>query len=194
MIVPAAHRRLRGAVAVLASLGAAIALSACSQSDASQRSAGKGLIEVGSRQDAPADYRPRLLTDGQLGFTDLRGDVVVVNFWASWCAPCREEQPDLNQVHAAYADRGVSFLGVAIKDNHSNAESYVAELGVPYDSLVDADGSYGASFGEVGPSALPATILVDHEGRVAARIFGRTTAEELSSLLDRLLAEQPAAG
>ncbi|MDP9021225.1 MAG: TlpA family protein disulfide reductase [Actinomycetota bacterium] len=193
MIVPTSHRRLRGAVAVLAALAATIALSGCSQSSASQPSAGNGLIDVGSRPEAPTDYRPRLLTDGQLGLADLRGDVVVLNFWASWCAPCREEQPDLNQVHAAYADRGVSFLGVVMKDNRSNAESYVAELGVPYDSLVDADGSYGASFGEVGPSALPATILVDHEGRVAARIFGRTTVEELSSLLDRLLAEQPAA-
>lgn len=137
-----------------------------------------------AREAAPTARVAVLGEDGrELGVPDFAGRWLVVNFWASWCAPCRTEQPELNDAHAALREDGVAFLGVDIQDSEANGLGHVREFEVAYPSLFDPSNAYAAEYRGVGPRAIPSTIVIDPEGRVAARLFGETTAEELTQLL-----------
>lgn len=141
------------------------------------------------RPDAPTDDFPVLGESGEtLSFADFDGDVVVVNFWASWCGPCRSEQPELNALAQEYADEPVSFVGVNVQDDsETNALLHVREYDIPYPSISDPTTVVASRFEGVAPSTLPSTVLVDPQGRVALSIFGETSAVELSQLIDLLL-------
>lgn len=147
------------------------------------------MIPVESRGPAPTDRAPLLGGEGELGLGDLIGEVVVVNFWASWCGPCRAEQPELNQAYAALAGHDVVFLGVAVQDTEPNARAHQREFAIPYKSVFDPASEYAAKYGGVGPTAIPTTIVVDRMGRVAVRIFGRVTEEEVRRVVSELLEE-----
>ena len=111
-----------------------------------------------------------------------------MNFWASWCGPCRREQPELNDVAAEFADRGVSFLGVSVADtSKANALAHEDEFDIPYPSILDLDSSYAANFRGIGRQTLPSTLVVDREGRVVATLIGETVGSELTALLTALL-------
>ena len=144
------------------------------------------------RPPAPVDEAVQVLGEGDgttLSLADLAGEVVVLNFWASWCGPCREEQPELNEAADALGDLPVQFLGVNINDTVPNAQAHVREFGIPYPSLFDPSSGYAAKFGGVGPRSIPTTILIDAEGRVAARLFGLTDFIEVTALAERLAQE-----
>jgi len=144
------------------------------------------------RERAPSDVEVQVLgeEDGTtLSLADHAGEVVVVNFWASWCAPCRVEQPDLNEAAAALDDLPVVFLGVNIDDTVPNALAHAREFDIPYPSLFDPSAAYASRFGAVGPRSIPTTILIDTEGRVAARLFGLTDFIEVTSMAERLAQE-----
>lgn len=126
-----------------------------------------------------------------LSLADLSGEIVVLNFWGSWCGPCREEQPDLNDAADALADLPVQFLGVNVGDSVPNAQAHVREFAIPYPSLFDPSYAYAAEFGGVGPRSIPTTIIIDAQGRVAARLFGLTDRVEVSALVERLAEEIP---
>ena len=144
------------------------------------------------REPAPTERVPVLgEQQRELGVPDFAGDHLVVNFWASWCAPCRTEQPELNQAYEALRDQGVSFLGVDIQDSEANGLGHVREFDVPYPSLFDPSNAYAARYRGVGPRAIPSTIVIDPRGRVAARLFGATTAHELTSIITFLREERP---
>ncbi len=133
------------------------------------------------------DLEGRLLADDRpWSSTAARGSVLVVSYWASWCAPCRAEQPDLTRVARGYAARGVAFLGVNINDDRDSARGYVRELGVPYPSLFDPKAETAPRLGVVG---LPTTFLLDRDGVVGYQRTGKTTAASLSARLDALLAQ-----
>ncbi|TYB48741.1 TlpA family protein disulfide reductase [Actinomadura chibensis] len=121
---------------------------------------------------------------------DLKGKVVVVNFWASWCAPCRGEAPSLEQVYSENKAKGVEFLGVNFKDSKANAQAFERKLKVTYPSLFDADGQVTLAFRAVPPNAIPSTLVLDRQGRVAARIIGSTTYSKLNPLVAKALAEK----
>jgi thiol-disulfide isomerase/thioredoxin len=141
---------------------------------------------VASTRTAPVLGDP----DRQIGVGDFAGDVLVVNFWASWCGPCWREQPDLNRAHDDLADLGVSFLGVNVQDDsEANALAYVRQFGVPYPSLDDPTASYAASYAGVGPRTMPSTVIIDREGRIAAILLGETGYEEVVTLA-RLVADE----
>jgi len=125
--------------------------------------------------------------DGRaLSLADLRGHVVVLNTWASWCYPCRTELPALASVQRATAGRGITFVGIDEQDSSSAARAFLVAHGVSYANLTDSDGQLLASVGLVPPAAIPSTLVVDRAGDVAARIIGAITAAELTRVLDQL--------
>jgi thiol-disulfide isomerase/thioredoxin len=148
------------------------------------------LTDEVDREPAPQRTAPVLgEEDGtEAAVTDLAGAPGVLNFWGSWCGPCRTEQPELNVVAERFAGE-VGFLGVNVDDPVPNATAFQREFDVPYPSVHDPAGSFAAAFGGIGPSVMPSTLLVDPDGRVAARIFGSTDETELTVLLEQLLAE-----
>jgi thiol-disulfide isomerase/thioredoxin len=151
------------------------------------------LADPADRPDAPDTTMPVLGADEEVSLEAYAGDVVVLNFWASWCGPCRREQPELNDAASTLSEQGVSFLGVNVQDDSSaNALSHEAEFDIPYPSIEDPAARYAAQFSGIGPRTLPSTVLVDRQGRVAVSLFGETTGDEVTTLA-RLLAEEPAA-
>jgi thiol-disulfide isomerase/thioredoxin len=118
----------------------------------------------------------------KLRSVDFRGALTVVNFWASWCAPCRVEQPDLEKVWRLYEGKGVRFLGVTVRDTLANARAHVDEFGVSYPSVFTQNDSTIAYKFKV--LFVPSTVVVDPSGKIAARIVGPTHEEDLRRLLD----------
>lgn len=117
---------------------------------------------------------------------DYLGKALVVNFWAGYCAPCRVEAPALEKLSQKWADAGASFLGVNTYDEPATAQAFARTYGVTYPSVIDADsGAVQLAFaGTVAPSALPTTIVLDGQGRVAARILGQL---QSASILDAIV-------
>jgi thiol-disulfide isomerase/thioredoxin len=121
-----------------------------------------------------------------IGPSTYRGEVVVVNFWASWCGPCRREQPGLQRLHEEYGGRGVQFLGIDFKDDPAAARTYLNEFGVTYPSVADPSGRLAYEF---RIPYLPATIIVGRDGEMRYLLVGAQPEEVVREKLDRLLAE-----
>jgi len=132
---------------------------------------------------APHVELQRLDGPGTIALEDLRGRVVVVNFWASWCVPCREENDDLLAAAARYDD--VTFLGIVYQDSPEAARAFLDELGQGYDHLMDPNSRAAIDFGVFG---IPETFFIDRDGTVAAKIIGTSNLGVLSSTLEAVLA------
>lgn len=136
-------------------------------------------------QPAPDVTLPYLDRDGELSLAGRRGDVVVVNFWASWCVPCREEHADLVAASGAYEHDGVRFVGVVFQDQPEQAKAFLDELGWGYDYVTDPGSRAAVEFGVFG---IPETYVIDRDGIVAAKIVGTADFALLSGTLDQVLA------
>lgn len=158
-------------------------MSACSRVGSGSADDGLGAKSV----SLPA---PALAGDtvqgGNAVLADLRGKVVVVNFWATWCTPCRREQPQLVQLADHYRDRGVAFLGVLERDyDTAAARAWVKQFHVPYPSIVDDSGSWADDFAFFG---LPDTYVIDRSGTIRWAVYGQTDSAQMTQLIDRVLA------
>jgi thiol-disulfide isomerase/thioredoxin len=143
------------------------------------------------RQPAPP-LRGRTLEGRPLDVTQLRGKVVVVNIWGSWCPPCRKEARSLERVWRETRAKGVAFVGINSRDVESRAKAFQQTFGVTYPSIVDPDGLLQLGFrGRLAAPALPTTYVIDRSGRVAARATDQLTDVRMRELLGPVLAERP---
>ncbi|MFE4519724.1 TlpA family protein disulfide reductase [Kitasatospora sp. NPDC056783] len=191
---------LTAAVAGAAAL--ALALAACSSSTSSsggvqggfaQATTHNGIaaIAAGHRPDAP-DVTGTTLDGRPVQLADYRGKVVVLNLWGSWCDPCRREAKGLEEIWTKYQGQGVQFLGINTRDaDAANAIAFEREKGVTFPSIFDPAGTQLLKFpkGTLNPQFIPTTIVVDRDGKLAARAFGGQSQDAVESMLTPVLAE-----
>jgi len=146
------------------------------------------LIAPGERSPAPS-FTGELLDGSSFESTSLAGNPAVLNFWGSWCPPCRVETPDLQAVYTDVEADGVNFLGVDVKDERQLAKAFVADVGAQYPSLFDPRGEVALAFRGFPANVIPSTIVLDKDGRVAAVYTGQITQETLRTALASLLKE-----
>jgi thiol-disulfide isomerase/thioredoxin len=147
-----------------------------------------GLIAVGERRPAPK-IAGEDLDGADLDVATLKGKVVVLNFWASWCAPCNAEAPVLNDVYETTKASGVEFVGVNIKDDRNAALAFERGKQVAYPSLYDQPASTLLRFRKNVPQNPPSTMLLDRQGRIAALFVGAVTINRLTPVVQALAAE-----
>lgn len=187
--------RLRslGAAATVAAL---LTLTACSDiagtGDKNFISGDGSLQQIAiDQRERPIDMSGETLDGEQLDLADLRGQVVVVNVWGSWCAPCRGEMPDLVEV-AEETEGMAQFVGVNIRETSAdNARAFERRFEVPYPSIYSPDSKALLGFsGTLTPNSIPATVVLDKQGRQAAYILGAvTSATTLKNIIEEAAAE-----
>lgn len=150
-----------------------------------------GTVETfpgGQRKLAP-QVTAELLDGTAFDLAAWRGKVVVINFWGSWCAPCRAEAPDLQATYLATRDLGVEFLGVDVRDGRDAATAFQDSFAITYPSLFDPPGRITLAFTDVPPNVVPATLLLDRELRIAAVFRKRVYRTELEAAIRALATE-----
>lgn len=196
---PRRGRAARALAAVALSGGLAVALAGCGSNptpaDSTQAGfvsgdGGVTILPVGQRPDAPVVSGPVLgALDTTMTTQASDGKVLVLNVWGSWCAPCRQEAPELVAAAERTADRA-DFIGLNTRDlDPLPAEAFERSFGVPYPSIYDPAGKLLLEFSDqLPPSGIPSTLVIDPDGKVAARIIGATTASTLVGVIDDVAA------
>jgi len=198
--MPVRRRTVLSAVASTAL--AALALTGCTQDplaaefragDNKRYIAGDGTFTEVRLADraAPVDFSGTLADGTEITSADYRGSVTVVNFWYAECPPCRLEAKDLQAASEEHAPDGVKFLGVNTRDQAPNVDSFDSTYGITYPSVLDVeDTSMQLAFaGTIAPNAVPATIVLDRQGRVASRVLGQIDPGVLRTLVSDTVAE-----
>lgn len=180
-------------------LGLVLLLAGCADASSDVESgggqgfvSGDGSAQVIAPEDRTAAPEVAGTTlDGEpLALADFSGDVVVVNVWGSWCAPCRAEAEALQQVYLDHRQDGVQFVGLNTRDQQAAALAFEERFGITYPSLVDENGELQLAFRDsLPPNAIPSTLVIDRDGDIAARVVGPTTYSQLSDLVGDVAAE-----
>ena len=129
---------------------------------------------------------PYLEEEGEISFSDYRGDILVINFWASWCLACREEHPALIGASNDYADAGVTFIGVNTQDTYGPAVAFLDDMGRGENWIYVVDEGTRAGFA-LGVLGVPETFFVDRDGTIVGKISGPSTYALLARTLDNII-------
>jgi thiol-disulfide isomerase/thioredoxin len=147
------------------------------------------VFQAGHRPQAPS-VSGVTVTGRKLSLASYRGDVVVLNFWGSWCAPCRAEAPALGTLARQLAARNVRFVGIDIRDEPQSALAFMQQFRIGYPSLNDPGDEIALQFrATVPPAAIPTTIVIDR-GQIAARIVGGASYRQLKSLINEVTGQR----
>lgn len=183
MIARAKLAAQAAAVALVAALLALLVWKVASQETSEIPAA----LAQGKRPPAPDFTLDRLDRDGTLTLSDLRGKAVVINFWASWCGPCKDEAPELERAWREHRDEGLVVVGVNFDDARSAARAFMDETGMTYPVVADRDGDVVVDYGLTG---VPETFFVDRRGRlVGVRIAGPVNAEKFRDQFQEAIRE-----
>jgi len=187
-------KRTIGVVAGVAVLGALVAgaVRLASHGGGGLPAVGQ-VISAGQRPPGP-DISGTSLTGQRLDLARWRGSVVVVNFWGSWCAPCRAEAPALARVARDTAVLGVRFAGIDVRETPPAALAFTRAFHVPYPSISDPNDLIAARFGTAAPTATPSTYILDSRGRIAWAWFGSTSYSQLETAVAEVAGGAAAAG
>ena len=145
-------------------------------------------LSLGEPVDAPHFELPRLDQDGTMSLASLRGKPAVINFWASWCAPCKAEAPALDRFQRANAAGGFTVLGINLDDATDDAVAFVQRYGLTYPQLRDGDG--GDRRDAYGMTGFPESFLIDPEGNIALIRRGPVDAEYLDRMVLPMIGSQ----
>jgi peroxiredoxin len=198
-----AVRRARSRIVPLAASAAvaALVLSACSSGgtsggggDTNFVAGGNGVdtVKRGERAEAP-ELSGATIDGKQLTTADYKGKVLVVNVWGSWCPPCRAEAKNFQTVYTDLKDQGVQFVGINTRDTSTTpAKAFEKEFGVTYPSLYDPTGKQMLRFGKgtLNPQAIPSTLVIDRDGKIAARALTPLGEDTLRDMIEPVLAEK----
>jgi peroxiredoxin len=181
-------------------LAAALLLSACAGSDAVDQNGAStfdfhGATKLGTlipeaKRKPAAEFEGSLIDGGRFSLKSTRGKAVVLNFWASWCTPCRTELPQFDLLYREVKSRGATFLGIDTKDDKGKGRSFLKNNDISFPSIYDEPGETAVRLGNIPSAALPFTVLIDKQGKVAAVYVVRVSIKDLAPPLDRLLAER----
>ncbi len=136
---------------------------------------------IQQRDAATAFTADALDGDGQIALEDFRGTPVFLNFWASWCGPCKEEMPDLQEFKERTPE--VQVLGVAVNDDPGDSRAFAEQVGVDFPLAIDRNADIAAKYSATG---LPVTVIVDAEGKIASTWFGLITPQQLDEFAEQL--------
>ena len=132
---------------------------------------------------APSFVAPKV--GGQLvSLENYKNKPLVLNFWASWCPPCRDETPGMERIWRKYEDQGVGILGINVQDGEKEAERYISEFGVTFSNALDLDGSITVDYGVTG---LPVTFFIDNDSVVKGRWVGSISEDRLDNWVSNLI-------
>ncbi|WP_030840210.1 TlpA family protein disulfide reductase [Streptomyces sp. NRRL S-475] len=195
-------RRVRRSAALTVSVAAvALLVSACGSGGTSGGGGntnfvtgtdGVATVAQGKRTPAP-DLSGKTIAGKTLDVADYKGKVVVLNVWGSWCNPCRAEAKYFAKVSKAYADKGVQFVGINTRDTSTGAAlAFEKDWDITYPSLYDPTGKLLLRFkkGTLNPQAIPSTLILDRDGRIAARSLSALSEERLLKMLKPVVAEK----
>jgi peroxiredoxin len=140
-----------------------------------------GGINVGNRA---RDFTLEDLAGDKVSLSDYRGDVVLINFWATWCPPCRAEIPDLEAAYRTWGGNGLVVLGLSTDESREQVQAFVDEFGVTYPVLLDSEAKIMQTYRARG---LPTSVLVDRDGVIQVRHIGYLAAEQLNDYLAQVM-------
>jgi thiol-disulfide isomerase/thioredoxin len=193
-----ARRLFAALVAATAVLAACVA---CTGKDAVDQTAGgdfrfssgnaKGDLIAATDRKATGDFSGSLLDGGTYRLDQQAGKIVVVNFWGSWCGPCRIETPQFNTIYQQLKPKDVTFVGIDVKEASRDApRAFVKDYGITYPIVYDEPGETAIRLGDIPTQGMPFTVLLDKQLRVAAVYFGLVSPKDLTPALNKLVAEK----
>ena len=194
-------RRARGVAGAALVLAGSLVLAACENGAIGQSGPGSNGQSFVAGSAGTTEYGPgsgpavpqvtgTTLSGQKLALSRYHGHVVVLNFWGSWCTPCRAEAPVLASLARRFSRHGVRFLGVDIRDSPASAQAFLRNFGISYPSLNDPGDVIALDFsGTVPPSGIPTTLVISPGGRITARVIGEVSYPGLRGLISRAMAQ-----